>query len=65
MQEDAKVNGYILTLSCPDRPGLVAEVSGRIAQFGGNILEAAQFDDHDTGNFFMRIRFDMDEAESV
>ncbi|WP_425505613.1 formyltetrahydrofolate deformylase [Sphingomonas chungangi] len=55
------MNGFILTLSCLDRPGIVAEVTGRIARFGGNILEAAQFDDVDTGNFFMRIRFEMRE----
>ena len=59
------MNGYILTLSCPDRPGLVAEVSSAIARFGGNILEAAQFDDRDTGNFFMRVRFDMDDGAAV
>lgn len=59
------MNGYILTLSCPDRPGLVAEVTTLIARFGGNIMEAAQFDDRDTGNFFMRIRFDMDEADAA
>lgn len=55
---------FILTLSCPDRPGLVAEVSSKIAGSGGNISEAAQFDDRDTGNFFMRIRFEMAETDS-
>ena len=48
---------YILTLSCNDRPGLVAVVSGLIAQSGGNILDAHQFDDALSGRFFMRIRF--------
>jgi formyltetrahydrofolate deformylase len=53
---------YILTLSCRDRPGLVADVAGRIASSGGNILEAAQFDDIDTGQFFMRLRFHLEAA---
>ena len=53
---------YILTLSCRDRPGLVADVAGRIASSGGNILEAAQFDDVDTGQFFMRSRFNLEAA---
>jgi len=50
-------NEQILILSCPDRPGLTAEVAGAIAGLGGNIVEAAQFNDTETGRFFMRIRF--------
>jgi formyltetrahydrofolate deformylase len=48
---------YILTLSCPDRPGIVHAVSGFLLDSGGNIEEAAQYNDHDTGLFFMRVRF--------
>jgi formyltetrahydrofolate deformylase len=48
---------YILTLSCPDRLGLVHSVSGFLAERGGNIEEAAQYNDHGTGLFFMRVRF--------
>lgn len=48
---------YILTLSCPDRLGLVHAVSGFLLERGGNIEEAAQFNDHGTGLFFMRVRF--------
>lgn len=48
---------YILTLSCPDRLGLVHAVSGFLAQRGGNIEEAAQYNDPDTGLFFMRVQF--------
>jgi formyltetrahydrofolate deformylase len=47
----------ILTLSCPDRPGIVARVSGFIAESGGNILESSQFGDTETGYFFMRTEF--------
>ena len=48
---------YILTLSCPDRLGLVHAVSGFLLQRGGNIEEAAQYNDVDTGLFFMRVQF--------
>src|SRR5882724_1195676 len=48
---------YILTLSCPDRPGIVHAVSGFLLERGGNIEEAAQYNDHDTGLFFMRVQF--------
>ncbi|MBU0587063.1 MAG: formyltetrahydrofolate deformylase [Gammaproteobacteria bacterium] len=48
---------YILTLSCPDRLGLVHAVSGFLLERGGNIEEAAQYNDHATGLFFMRVQF--------
>ncbi len=48
---------YILTLSCPDRPGIVHAVSGFLLERGGNIEEAAQYNDRGTGLFFMRVRF--------
>ena len=51
-------DGFILTLSCPDRPGIVHAVSGFLLEQGGNIIEAAQFDDRDTGLFFMRTHFE-------
>jgi formyltetrahydrofolate deformylase len=49
---------YILTLSCPDRPGIVHRVSGALLEVEGNILENAQFDDLDTGLFTLRTRFE-------
>ena len=48
---------YILTLSCPDRLGLVHAVSGFLLEHGGNIEEAAQYNDLATGLFFMRVQF--------
>ncbi len=48
---------YILTLSCPDQRGIVHAVSGFLLERGGNIEEAAQYNDADTGLFFMRVRF--------
>jgi formyltetrahydrofolate deformylase len=50
---------HILTLSCGDRPGLVAAVTSMLFENGGNILEAQQFDDLETGRFFMRVLFDL------
>lgn len=49
---------YILTLSCVDRPGIVAAVASQITTAGGNIAEAQQFDDHESGRFFMRVLFE-------
>ena len=48
---------HILTLSCPDRPGIVHAVSGFLLERGCNIEEAGQYNDHDTGLFFMRVQF--------
>ena len=48
---------YVLTLSCRDRPGIVHAVSGFLLERGGNIEEAAQYNDHGTGLFFMRVQF--------
>ena len=49
---------HTLTLSCADRPGIVAKVSAALFDGGFNVLEAQQFDDLETGNFFMRVDFD-------
>ncbi len=54
-------HAYILTLSCPDRPGIVHAVSGFLLERGGNIEEAAQYNDHGTGLFFMRVQFACDQ----
>jgi formyltetrahydrofolate deformylase len=51
---------YILTLSCPDKPGIVHGVSALLLQHGANIEEAAQYNDRDTGLFFMRVQFACD-----
>jgi formyltetrahydrofolate deformylase len=48
---------YVLTLSCPDKPGIVHGVSALLFQHGANIEEAAQYNDQQTGLFFMRVQF--------
>lgn len=45
---------YRLVVSCPDRVGIVAQVSNFIANQGGSITEASQHSDLATGRFFMR-----------
>jgi formyltetrahydrofolate deformylase len=47
----------ILTLSCPDRPGIVARVATAVAARESNIIDSDQFGDPDAGRFFMRIHF--------
>src|SRR3954469_25651837 len=48
---------FVLILSCPDRPGIVSAVSTFLAHNGQNILDAQQFNDVETGHFFMRVVF--------
>jgi formyltetrahydrofolate deformylase len=45
---------YTLTLACPDQVGIVAAVSGFVAQHGGSIMEASYHTDQETQQFFMR-----------
>lgn len=49
---------YVLTFSCPNRPGIVAAVSTYLFERGCNILDAQQFDDTESRTFFMRVVFD-------
>jgi formyltetrahydrofolate deformylase len=51
------VSDFVLTLSCPDRPGIVHAVSGYLVEHGANIVESQQFGDRLTSRFFMRISF--------
>ncbi len=53
------VGDFVLTITCPDRPGIVHAVTGFLLQFGGNILESQQFEDARSSRFFMRIDFEV------
>lgn len=55
---------FVLTLSCPNRPGIVAGVATFLFEQGCNILEAQQFDDTESGCFFMRVVFNRVEGEA-
>ena len=48
---------FILTLSCPDKPGIVYAVSSFLVQHSGNIVDSQQFGQPDDGRFFMRVHF--------
>ena len=50
------VTELVLTLSCPDRRGIVHSVTGLVAAAGGNITESQQFGDVDSGRFHMRVQ---------
>ncbi|MBF6060106.1 formyltetrahydrofolate deformylase [Nocardia terpenica] len=45
---------FVLTLGCPDRPGIIARITTFIAEFGGSIVEAGYHSDADSGWFFTR-----------
>ncbi|WP_286801293.1 formyltetrahydrofolate deformylase [Marinobacter sp. UBA2498] len=51
------MHDFILTLSCADKPGIVAGVTSELFGLGANIAESNQFWDKDTDKFFMRIGF--------
>ena len=53
---------YLLTLSCPNQPGIVAAISAELFAHGGDICEAHQFDDIETGRFFTRIGFSLPQG---
>jgi formyltetrahydrofolate deformylase len=56
------MSDYILTLRCDNRSGIVAAVAAKLAAHGGDITEAHQFDDPETGMFFMRVAFRMEAS---
>jgi formyltetrahydrofolate deformylase len=55
----------ILLITCPDRKGLVARVSGMLYQHGANITHADQHRDHEAGLFFMRVEWALDDFFDV
>ena len=52
MTDDQLTASYILTLSCPDRPGIVHAVAGALLVAGGNITDSQQYGSQSTGTFF-------------
>jgi len=57
-------SSFVVTLSCLNQPGIVARVSTLLFSHGGNIVEAHQFDDILTGKFFMRMVFNLADADA-
>src|SRR6478752_9361846 len=56
---------YVLTLSCPDRQGIVHAVSSYLFMTGCNIEDSQQFGDRDTGLFFLRVHFSAEAPVTV
>jgi formyltetrahydrofolate deformylase len=57
---------YVLTIVCPDRPGIVYAVASFLVHSAGNILESQQYDDRIEERFFMRVHFEVyDEAMTL
>jgi formyltetrahydrofolate deformylase len=48
---------YVLSIDCPDRRGIVAEVSRFLFERNCNILDSQQFGDRGNGRFFLRVHF--------
>lgn len=59
------LTSYVMKVSCPSRAGIVAAVSGYLAQAGCNINDSSQFIDEDSGRFFMRLRFVSEHARTL
>ncbi|MFM9631024.1 MULTISPECIES: formyltetrahydrofolate deformylase [Streptomyces] len=55
---------YILTLRCPDQPGIVHALAAGVAEAKGNILESAQFSDPGTGIFTIRVSLETPDADT-
>ncbi|WP_449040489.1 formyltetrahydrofolate deformylase [Paracoccus sp. (in: a-proteobacteria)] len=56
---------FALRVSCPSTRGIVAAISGFLADQGCNITDSAQFDDSHTGRFFMRISFRSEKGRTL
>ncbi|GAB7192387.1 formyltetrahydrofolate deformylase [Kineococcus sp. NUM-3379] len=55
----------VLTLSCPDRPGIVHAVSGALVALDANITDSQQYGNPATGQFFMRVAFEADASDEA
>ncbi len=55
----SRASDFVLTLRCPDRPGIVHAVSGFLVDETGNIVESQQYGDAETGQFFLRVQFEI------
>ncbi|KAB8345869.1 hypothetical protein FH972_022924 [Carpinus fangiana] len=63
-KKDAARTDQVLTLSCPDRPGIVHAVTGLLANADQNILDSQQYSDPTSQKFFMRVHFDNNTASA-
>lgn len=59
-----RMKNFVLTVSCRSTRGIVAAISTYLAEQGCNIIDSSQFDDLDTGEFFMRVSFRSEEGRT-
>ncbi|MDO5641085.1 MAG: formyltetrahydrofolate deformylase [Paracoccus sp. (in: a-proteobacteria)] len=59
------MSDLVLTVTCPTTRGIVAAISGFLAGNGCNITDSAQFDDLESGRFFMRVSFADQEGRGI
>ncbi len=64
-QQSSTHPGYILTIICPDRPGIVYAVTQFLFEQQCNIADSAQYTDPFSGRFFMRIHFEQIEKSLI
>ncbi len=56
---------YALTVTCRSTRGIVAAIANYMADSGCNITDSSQFDDKETGNFFMRVSFESEKGADI
>jgi formyltetrahydrofolate deformylase len=56
---------WVVTIVCPDMPGIVHALTGAIVAASGNITESKQFSSDDTGRFFMRLQVESSAERGV
>ena len=56
---------YCLTVACPTKRGIVAAISTYLAENGCNITDSSQYDDLETGQFFMRVSFTSQQGKTL
>lgn len=56
---------FVLSLSCPDRIGIVQTVSGFFAENGCNIIDSQQYMDPESERFFMRVQLEQTTSDPV
>ena len=59
------MTSYVLTVTCKSTRGIVAAITGFLAEKGCNIVDSSQFDDLETGMFFMRLTFAIEEGATI
>ncbi|TWI35233.1 formyltetrahydrofolate deformylase [Paracoccus sulfuroxidans] len=60
-----QTTSFALRVACPSIRGVTADIAGFLASHGCNIGDSAQFDDADTGRYFMRVSFRSEEGRTL